>query len=86
MAQIGTSWGATTWAVPAWAAGTWKDAGGGGGNVLAQGDLTTAFAAWLKTVPPDVNTKIRDTRATQYSAAQPADLTTLLARFLQNRQ
>ncbi len=58
------------------------------------GDITTAFTKWLvanatvgPTAPADRNTKIRNelAQASAYNVTQPADLTTLLSRFLRTR-
>jgi len=54
-------------------------------ETLAAGDLTTAFAIWLRTVQGDQNQQIRDRLVTNYSVPQGSDLTTLLARFLATR-
>lgn len=61
--------------------------GGGGGESLAAGDLTTAFVKWMatKNLGDDANTAIRDALATHYSTDGGEDLTTLLARFLRDR-
>jgi hypothetical protein len=56
-------------------------------------DLTTAFTKWLTAnatvgaVPRDRNTKMRNelAQASAYNVTQPADLTTLLTRFLRTR-
>jgi hypothetical protein len=59
----------------------------------SNGDITTAFTKWLAanatvgSVPTDRNTKIRNelAQASAYNVTQPADLTTLLSRFLATR-
>lgn len=63
----------------------WAKIGATAVEVLAAGDLTTAFSAWLAGVVPDVNTSIRDRLTANYAVTPPQDATTLLARFLQNR-
>lgn len=60
---------------------------------LAAGDLTTALVKWMNanatvgSVPRDRNTKIRNelAQASAYNVTQPADLTTLLTRFIRTR-
>jgi hypothetical protein len=59
--------------------------GGGGSEVLAAGDLTTAFSNWLNTKGIPKNEVIRDALTTHYSVDGGSDLTTVLSRFLQNR-
>lgn len=82
---MNTCWALNTWAVDSWAANSWAEAIEGAAESLGLGDLTTAFAQWLRTVGPDVTTNIRDRLAAHYSVAQPADNTTLVSRFLANR-
>ena len=52
-------------------------------------DRTTAFTKWLaaETGNADVNTRIRNSLAAAgaYNVTQPADLTTLLSRFLRTK-
>ena len=79
---MGTCWATNSWAANSWVANSWAAAAV---ESLGLGDLTTAFAIWLRGVRPDVTTQIRDRLAAHYSVAQPADNTTLLSRFLQNR-
>jgi len=86
---MGTSWATGAWATQSWAANTWA-ALGDVMETLALGDLTTAVAAWFLTLTgADRNTDIRDRLATNYSVpdqdVNPADVTTLFSRFLQNR-
>ncbi len=60
---------------------------------LAAGDLTTALVKWMNAnatvgaVPRDRNTKIRNelAQASAYNVTQPADVTTLLSRFIRTR-
>lgn len=54
-------------------------------ETLNSGDITTAYAKWLATVPPtpDKPSEARDLLATHYTATAPIkDFTTLLSRFL----
>lgn len=82
---MNTSWATGSWAANSWAANTWA-ALGDIMETLALGDLTTAVANWFLTfTATDRNTEIRDRLATQYVVQQPADVTTLFARFLQDR-
>lgn len=60
---------------------------------LSAGDVTTALSKWITAnatvgaVPRDRNTKMRNelAQASAYNVAQPADLTTLLSRFIRTR-
>jgi len=82
---VNTSWATGAWATQSWAANTWA-ALGDIMETLALGDLTTAVANWFLTFTAgDRNTEIRDRLTVQYSETPPADVTTLFARFLQNR-
>jgi hypothetical protein len=60
------------------------------GEFLNAGDLTTVFDAWLDVLPDpplDLNTRIRDALALSYGLSGPeADLTSMLAVFLRDRQ
>lgn len=79
---MGDCWATGAWAASAWASGSWVD------TVLVQlglGDLTVVFAAWLDTLAGDKNTRVRDVLASAYGAAQPADTTSLVSRFLGDR-
>ena len=82
---MGTCWATNTWATNAWATGSWANVGGGLLESLGLGDLTTAFAIWLRTVATDKNTGTRDRLAAHYSVSGGSDVSTLLAKFLQAR-
>ena len=78
---MGTCWATNSWAANSWVTDSWAAVS----ETLGLGDLTTAFAIWLRGVRPDKTTQIRDRLAVHYSVAQPADNATLLSRFLKNR-
>ena len=46
---MNTSWALNSWATNSWATGTWA-ALAAGAESLGLGDLTTAFAIWLRGV------------------------------------
>jgi hypothetical protein len=58
--------------------------GGGGGESLAAGDLTTAFSKWLATKGHPKNEAVRAALNTHYSTSY-ADIQPPVARFLKDR-
>jgi hypothetical protein len=61
-----------------------EQGGGGAGEVLAAGDLTTAFSKWLATKGHPKNEAIRAALNTSYSTTY-ADIQPLVSRFLRDR-
>lgn len=82
---MNTCWAASSWAANSWVANSWAEAIAGAAESLGLGDLTTAFALWLRGVRPDVTTQIRDRLSANYGYNPVADNTTTLSRFLQTR-
>ena len=61
-------------------------AGAALGEMLAAGDLQTAWAKWLDTVAVPKNEEIRRRLSTHYGVSGASDVSTLIARFLRDRQ
>lgn len=84
MAVVGPPiWQTGVWADTVWAEGVWEDEAASS-EVLAAGDLTTAFVKWLATKSTPKNEVIRAALNTEYSTSNP-DLQPLLAKFLKER-